>query len=71
MSPIIPTLGKDRWLTVREAERVMKEQNFLKTELGLILLTLVKAGKVRCWLCADGKLRFQHEPVEVLGAKHG
>lgn len=59
MSPIIPVLGKDRLLSVEEAEKRMKEANIIRDSKGEALLNLVKKGKVRCWLCSDGELRFQ------------
>lgn len=60
MNGYSPTLGKDKWLSIKKAEEAMKEQGILDHSFGWLLLRLVKMEKIRCWLCADGKLRFQY-----------
>jgi len=56
---LIPTLGKDRLLKTGEAVRVMKERGEDIGEVGRALFELVKEGKVRVWLCSDGRLRYR------------
>ena len=63
---MFPTLGKDRLLSKDEAIRIMKERGEDKSIVGKALLELVKEEKVRVWLCSDGKLRYQRNPLKYL-----
>ena len=69
--PLIPTLGKDRLLKTDEAVRIMKERGEDVGEVGRAVLELVKEGKVRVWLCSDGQLRYQRNPLKNLSERGG
>ena len=56
----VPTLNKDHLLPMNDALKLTIALGDAKHVRALV--NLVKAGKIRVWLCADGKVRFQSEP---------
>ena len=62
MTPHVPVLNKDIWLTVPNALQEMRRKGDDKDMNGKILKAMIKTEQVRCWLCADGELRYQINP---------
>jgi hypothetical protein len=62
MSKHPPKSGVGKLLNVDEAVKLIMEKEDCDISMKKALVKAVKTGKVRVWLCRDGKLRYQYNP---------
>jgi hypothetical protein len=62
-SEYVPTLGVDKLLSIDEAVKIILEKEQCDQAMKKALVGVVRAGKVRVWLCQDGNIRYQYNPT--------